>query len=130
VTSLLVPNTHDICVNETPKFVMLCRLEHAASLRHKPRPQDIQLANKQRSRTVRIVTIAFASAIALSAIAPAFAYENDLENGAPASTMKPMDHLRAGMHANAHRPFDAHAYVPAPAPVVAPYDFGIANQGN
>jgi hypothetical protein len=98
-------------------------------LRHKPRPQDIQLANKQRSRTVKIVTIALASAVALSAIAPAFAYENDLENGAPAPTVRPMDHQRAGMHANAHRPFDAHAYAPVPAPVVTPYDFGIGNQG-
>ena len=78
---------------------------------------------------MKIVTIAFASAIALSAIAPAFAYENDLENGAPASSMQPMDPQRAGMHANAHRPLDAHAYVPVPPPVVTPYDFGIENQG-
>jgi len=78
---------------------------------------------------VKIVTIALASAIALSAIAPAFAYENDLENGASASTVQPMDHKRAGMHANAHRPFDARAYAPVPAPVVVPYDFGIENQG-
>lgn len=105
------------------------RLECAASLRHKPRPQDIQLANKQRSRTVKIVTIVLASAIALSAIAPAFAYESNLENGAPASTIQPMDHQRARMHANAHRPIDARAYAPAPAPVVAPYDFGIEDQG-
>ena len=78
---------------------------------------------------MKIVTIALASAIALSAIAPSFAYESNLESGAPASTMQPMDHQHAGMHANAHRPIDARAYAPAPAPVVAPYDFGIENQG-
>jgi hypothetical protein len=42
--------------------------------------------------------------------------------------MRPMNQ-RAGMHANAHRATDARAYVPAPAPVAAPYDFGIGNQG-
>ena len=77
---------------------------------------------------MKIITIAFASAIALSAVAPAFAYENDLEGAAPASSMRPMNQ-RAGMHANAHRSFDARAYAPVPAPVVAPYDFGIGNQG-
>jgi hypothetical protein len=60
---------------------------------------------------------------------PAFAYENDLESGAPASTTHPMDHQRAGMHASSHHPFDARAYAPAPAPAIAPYDFGIGNQG-
>lgn len=78
---------------------------------------------------MKIITIAFASAIALSAVAPAFAYENDLEGAAPASSMRPMGQQHAGMHANAHRAFDARAYVPAPAPVAAPYDFGIGNQG-
>jgi hypothetical protein len=77
---------------------------------------------------VKIATLVFASAIALSAVAPAFAYENDLEGVAPASSMRPMNQ-RAGMHANAHRATDARAYVPAPAPVAAPYYFGIANQG-
>jgi hypothetical protein len=82
---------------------------------------------------VKIVTIAFASAIALSAIAlsaiaPAFAYENDLEGAAPASSMRPMDHQRAGMRVNSHRASDARAYVPAPAPVAVPYDFGIGSQ--
>ena len=77
---------------------------------------------------MKIITIAFASAIALSAVAPAFAYENDLESGAPASSMRPMDHQRAGMRVNSHRAFDARAYVPAPAPVAAPYDFGIGSQ--
>jgi hypothetical protein len=84
---------------------------------------------KQRSSNVKIITIAFASAIALSAVAPAFAYENELEGAAPASTMRPTDHQRAGVHANAHRAFDARAFAPAPAPVAAPFDFGIANQG-
>ena len=80
---------------------------------------------------MKIATLVFASAIALSAVAPAFAYENDLEGVAPASSMRPMSQ-RAGMHANAHRAFDARAYapiyVPAPAPVAAPYDFGIGSQ--
>jgi len=77
---------------------------------------------------VKIATLVFASAIALSAVAPAFAYENDLEGVAPASSMRPMNQ-HAGMHANTHRATDARAYVPAPAPVAAPYDFGIGNQG-
>ncbi len=77
---------------------------------------------------MKIVTIAFASAIALSAVAPAFAYENDLEGAAPASSMRPMDHQRAGMRVDSHRAFDARAYVPAPAPAAAPYDFGIGSQ--
>lgn len=77
---------------------------------------------------MKIATLVFASAIAVSAVAPAFAYENDLEGVAPASSMRPMNQ-RAGMHANAHRATDARAYVPAPAPVAAPYDFGIGNQG-
>jgi hypothetical protein len=33
------------------------------------------------------------------------------------------------MHANTHRAFDARAFAPAPAPVAAPFDFGIGNQG-
>ena len=82
---------------------------------------------------MKLVTIAFASAIALSAVAPAFAYENDLEGAAPASSMRPMGQQHAGMHADTHRAFDARAYapvyVPAPGPVAAPYDFGIGNQG-
>src|SRR5215510_15435088 len=107
--SLLAPNTHDICVNKTLKFVMPCRLERAATLRHKPRPQDIQLANKQRSRTVKIATIAFASAVALSAITPAFAYENDLENGAPVSSVQPSGHQASAKHTNMHRATDSKA---------------------
>jgi hypothetical protein len=82
---------------------------------------------------VKIVTIAFASAIALSTVVPAFAYENDLETVTSASSMQPKVHRRAGMHANAHRAIGTRAYAPAPAPadapVVAPYDFGIGNQG-
>ena len=68
------------------------------------------------------------SSIALSAIAPAFAYENDLEGVPSASTMQPMARQHAGMHANSHRAFDARAYAPVLAPVVAPYDFGIGSQ--
>jgi hypothetical protein len=85
---------------------------------------------------VKIVTIAFASAIALSAVAPVFAYESELENVASsmrpdehqAAGMRPGEHQAAGMRASQHRPFDARAYAPDPAPVVAPYDFGIGSQ--
>ena len=82
---------------------------------------------------MKIVTIAVASAVAISsvamsAIAPAFAYENDLESVTSTSTMHQMHRQHAGMHANAHRAFDARAYAPAPAPVSAPNDFGIGSQ--
>lgn len=77
---------------------------------------------------MKIATLVFASAIALSAVAPAFAYENDLEVVAPTSTVRPMNHQHAGMRASEPHPFDARAYAPVPAPVVAPYDFGIGNQ--
>jgi hypothetical protein len=95
---------------------------------------------------VKIVTIAFASAIALSAVAPVFAYESELENVASsmrpdehqaagmrpdehqAAGMRPGEHQAAGIRADQHRPFDARAYAPLPAPVVAPYDFGIGSQ--
>lgn len=85
---------------------------------------------------MKIVTIAFASAIALSAVAPVFAYESELENVASsmrpdehqAAGMRPGEHQAAGMRASQHRPFDARAYAPLPAPVVAPYDFGIGSQ--
>src|SRR6185295_18823373 len=111
---------------------MRCCLERAASLRHKPRLQDFILPNKQRSRTVKIVTIAFASAIALSAMAPAFAYENDLESGVPAPSMQ----QAAGKHAGHHHAFDARASMPVAAPVGVPpaapagayWDFGIGSQ--
>jgi len=83
---------------------------------------------------VKIVTIAFASAIALSAIAPAFAYENDLENSAPASSMQPGRHHAAAKHTNMHRATDSKAFVPDSAPAInapapAGVDFGIGNQG-
>jgi hypothetical protein len=42
--------------------------------------------------------------------------------------MRPMDHQRTDMRVNSHRAFDARAYVPAPAPVATPYDFGIGSQ--
>ena len=75
---------------------------------------------------MKIVTIAFASAIALSAVAPVFAYESELEN--VASSMRPGEHQAAGRRTSQHRPFDARAYAPLPAPVVAPFDFGIGSQ--
>lgn len=87
---------------------------------------------------MKIVTIAFASAIALSAVAPVFAYESELEYVASsmrpdqhhqAAGMRPDEHQAAGMRASQHRPFDARAYAPVPVPpVVAPYDFGIGSQ--
>ena len=83
---------------------------------------------------MKIVTIAFASTIALSAaIAPAFAYENDLESGAPASSMQPRGHQAAARHTNMHRAPDAKAFVPNGEPVInAPVnmgvDFGIGSQ--
>jgi hypothetical protein len=85
---------------------------------------------------VKIVAIAFASAIALSAVAPVFAYESELEYVASsmrpdqhqAVGMRPGEHQAAGMRAGQHRTFDARAYAPIPAPVVAPYDFGIGSQ--
>ena len=75
---------------------------------------------------MEIVTIAFASVIALSAVAPVFAYESELEY--VASSIRADQHQAAGMRASQHRPFDARAYAPVPAPVVAPYDFGIGSQ--
>ena len=85
---------------------------------------------------MEIVTIAFASVIALSAVAPVFAYESELEYVASstrtdqhqAAGMRPVEHQAAGMRASQHRPFDARAYATQPAPVVAPYDFGIGSQ--
>jgi hypothetical protein len=85
---------------------------------------------------VKLVTIAFASAIALSAIAPAFAYENDLEGATPASSMQPGEHHVAGKRAGYHRANDARAYEPFNAPISAPVgapvggpvDFGIGSQ--
>jgi hypothetical protein len=78
---------------------------------------------------VKLVTIAVASAIAMSsAIAPAFAYENDLESVTSSSKVQPMDRQHAGVQANSHRAFDARAYAPVHAPAAAPYDFGIGSQ--
>ena len=77
---------------------------------------------------MKVTTILFASAIALSAVAPAFAYENDLESGGSTSTVHPMDHRQAGTRVDSHRAFDARAYVPAPPPVATPQDFGIGSQ--
>jgi hypothetical protein len=84
----------------------------------------------------KIATIAFASAIALSAIAPAFAYENELEGVAPAPTMHLAEHQAIGKRVGQHRAFDARAYMPAAAPTGMPVttpagefpDFGIGSQ--
>ena len=85
---------------------------------------------------MKIVTIAFASAIALSAVAPAFAYENDLENGVPASSVHPGEHQAAAKRAGQRRAFDARASMPTTmpttalpaAPAGAYWDFGIGSQ--
>ena len=85
---------------------------------------------------MKLVTIAFASAIALSAIAPAFAYENDLENAAPASSIYPGEHQAAGKRAGQYRAFDARASMPVTTPAGMPLttpagdgvDFGIGSQ--
>lgn len=83
---------------------------------------------------MKLVTIAFASALALSAVAPAFAYENDLENGQPASSTYPGQHPAAGKRAGHHHANDARAYVPMSGPMNTPssnygaWDFGIGSQ--
>ena len=82
---------------------------------------------------MKIVTIAFASVIALSAIAPAFAYENELENGAPASSMQPSGHQASAKHTKMHRATDSKAFMPnsepaMTAPVGVGVDLGIGSQ--
>lgn len=123
-------------MNETPNFVMHDALSVPRLCVTSRARKTFNLSNKQRSRAVKLVTIAFASAIALSAVAPAFAYENDLESGASASSMHPGEHQAAGKHAGQHRAFDARASMPVTMPAVMPVtppageipDFGIGSQ--
>lgn len=87
---------------------------------------------------MKITTLVFASAVVLSAIAPAFAEEDDLlrERAAQSSTAYPIEHLPDGRRGTPHHPTDARAYAPADArafapayaPWRAPYDFGIGSQ--
>jgi hypothetical protein len=80
---------------------------------------------------VKIVTIVFASAIALSAIAPSFAEENDLlvEREMHTATVRSVEHNAMGTRVHSRRGMDARAYAPAPAaPAGGAPDFGIGSQ--
>ena len=73
--------------------------------------------------------IIFASALALSAIVPAFAYEGDedtvLNPNTDISTTRPLAQHVVGIRA--HRAMDARAHAPVGAPVGA--DFSKGSQG-
>jgi len=71
--------------------------------------------------------IIFVSAITLSAVAPAFAYETALENQTQVSKTGTRAQHVMGKHnpVRAHRGIDANAYAPADAPVGQVRDFGI-----
>jgi hypothetical protein len=75
--------------------------------------------------------IIFASALALSAVVPAFAYEGDedtvLNPNTHISTTRPLAQHVVGEHVRAHRAMDARAHAPAGAPVGA--DFSKGSQG-
>lgn len=78
-----------------------------------------------------ITKIIFASALTVSAAAPAFAYEGDgtLERNTQISTTGARPQHVVGNHVRAHRAMhatDARAYEPADAPVGV--DFGIGSQ--
>lgn len=80
---------------------------------------------------MKIVTIVFASAIALSAIAPSFAEENDLlvEREMHTATVRSVEHNAMGTRVHSRRGMDAGAYAPAPAaPAGGAPDFGIGSQ--
>ena len=75
-----------------------------------------------------IVKIIFASTLALSAVAPAFAYEGDATQAPDigTSTMNSRAQHVTGKHVHMHRGMDANAYEPADVPVGV--DFGIESQ--
>ena len=91
---------------------------------------------------MKVTTIVFASAVVLSAIAPALAEEDDLlrERAGQSWTAYASEHRPVGRRATPHHPTDARAYAPADArafapayapsyaPSRAPYDFGIGSQ--
>lgn len=72
----------------------------------------------------------FASTFALSALAPAFAAEEDLllERNGKISSTESIVQSAAAKHVRAHRATDARAYVPADASVGEGVDFGIGSQ--
>ena len=70
--------------------------------------------------------IMFAFALALSAVAPAFAYETALEYQTQVSTTGSRTQHATGKHVRTHRGIDANAYEPASAPVGV--DFSIGSQ--
>ena len=78
--------------------------------------------------------IIFASTLALSAVAPAFAYEGDedtvLNRNTHISTTRPLTQQIVGKHVRAHRATDSNAYAPVEAPGSAPFgvDFDIGSQ--
>ena len=70
--------------------------------------------------------IIFASALALSAVAPAFAYETALEYQTQVSTTGSRAQHVTGKHIRTLRGVDASAYEPASSPVGV--DFSIGSQ--
>ena len=74
--------------------------------------------------------IIFASAFALSAVAPAFAYETMLEYvpNTQISTTAPLSQHVVGKRVRAQSALDARAYAPASAPVDEFRNFGIGSQ--
>ncbi len=70
--------------------------------------------------------IIFVSALALSAGAPAFAYDTASEYQTQVSTTSSRAQHVARKHVRAHRGIDANAYEPASAPVGV--DFSIGSQ--
>jgi hypothetical protein len=82
---------------------------------------------------VKIVSkIIFASTLALSAVAPAFAYEGDedtvLNRNTHIAITRPLAQHVVGKRVSAHRAIDARAYAPADASVGEVRDFGIGSQ--
>ena len=71
--------------------------------------------------------IIFVSAVALSAVSPAFAYETALEYQTQVSKTDSRAQHVMGKHnaVRAHRGIDANAYEPADTPVGQVRDFGI-----
>jgi hypothetical protein len=78
-----------------------------------------------------ISKIIFASALALSAVAPAFAYDGDedtvLNRNTHISTTRPLAQHGVGERVRAHRAMDANAKTPASASVGV--DFSKGSQG-
>jgi hypothetical protein len=106
-------------------------VEYGVALRHKAHPQESHLAQKQRSRTVKIASrIVLTSILALSAAVPTFAAEEDtlLERAGSASTTRPLGQHVAVKHVQTRRATEARAYDPASEPAGESIDFGIGSQ--